>query len=303
MSFRVFKAVAATFAYLAGHWLLLLKAMWLPGLIVAGLQLYAAPSLLASMAEFTLLGPNPDPETAAAAFTRFGGSIIFYLIAGLIFFPMLTVASLKHIMRGEEQRLPFYLNYGADETRIMGANFLFHLMVFVIMLIAEIVAGVLVATATFAGPAAAGAVKSIGSIFSQAATGWFQVRLSTLFPAVMATRTMGLGIAWDATRRDWLALIGFWILIGLVILPVILICLAPGVLPFAADIASVQSGDAAVVAAFLQKLAAALSPSAPGFWMTAAGIAVMTLVVNAVVNVASAVAWRYLAVERDGEAP
>lgn len=302
MGFRVIKAVAATFAYLSQHGLTLLRAMWLPGLIVAGLQLYAAPSLFASMAEFTRLGPNPDPAAAAAAFTRLGGSVIFYLIAGLIFFPMLTVASLKHIVRGEEQRLPFYFNYGADETRIMGANFLFHLMVFVIMLVAEIIVGVFVAAASFGGPAAAGALKSIGSVLSQGATGWFQVRMSALFPAVMATRSLGLGVAWDATRRDWLALIFYWILIGLVILPVILVCLLPSALPFAADIGNIRSGDAAAVAALLDKLSAAFAPSAPGFWMTAAGIAVMTLAVNAIVNIASAVAWRYLAAERDGDA-
>lgn len=302
MTFRIFKAVAATFAYLARHWPLLLQAMWLPALIVAGLQLYAAPHLFSATAEMVLLGPNPDPETAAAVLSRLGGAIVFYLLAGLVFFPMLTVASLKHIIRGEEQRLPFYLNYGPDETRIMGANFLLNLMVVVIALIAEIVVGVFVTAASFAGPAAAGALRSVGSILSQAATGWFQLRMSVLFPAVMATRTLGLGVAWDATRRDWLALIGYWIVIGLVILPAVLILLLPAALPVAADIASVRGGDAAAVSSFLQKLSAALSPSAPGFWMTAAAIFVMTLIVNAIVNVASAVAWRYLVAESGIEA-
>lgn len=300
MRFSVSKAFAATFAYLSQHWLLLLKAMWLPGLIVAGLQLYAAPTLLAAMAEFALMGPNPDPETATAAFSRLGGALIFYFIAGFIFFPMLTVACLRHIVRGDDLRLPFYFNYGADETRIMGANFLFNLMIIVIALIAEIVVGVLVTAASFGGPAAAGAAKSIGAVLSQGATGWFQVRMSTLFPAVMATRTMGLGVAWDVTRRDWLALVFYWILIGIVILPIIFLCLAPTAAPFAADVAALREDDATGVAALLQKISAALTPGAPGFWTAAAGIVVLTLAVNAIVNIASAVAWRYLAAGRDG---
>jgi hypothetical protein len=302
MRFRVLKAFAATFAYLSQHWLTVLKAMWLPAIVIAGLQIYAAPALLSSMAGFATLGPNPDPETAAAALSRLGGALIFYLIAGLIFFPMLTVASLNHIIRGEDHRLPFYLNYGADETRIMGANFLFSLMVVVIALIADIVAGVLAAAASLGGAGAASAMKNIGAILSQAASSWFQVRLSVLFPAVMSTKTMGLGVAWDATRRDWLPLIGFWALIGVVIAPVILLCLGPVALPLAADLQSVQSGDPAAVGALLEKFAAAVSPSASGFWIAATGVFIMTVVVNAIVNVASAVAWRYLAAGDDEQA-
>ena len=301
MRFRVLRAFAATFAYLAGRMAPLLKAMWLPALILSGLQIYAAPALLGALADFAVLGPNPDPETATAAISRLGGAMIFYLVAGLIFFPMLTVASLRHIIRGEELSLPFYFNFGPDETRIMGANFLFNLMVIVVALVADLVVGVFIAAASFAGQAAAGVVKSVGSILSQAATSWFQVRMSVLFPAVIATRTLGVGVAWDITRREWLALIFFWILIGLVIIPVILILLAPVWAPLAGDIASLQGDDAASASALLRKLSAALSPTSPGFWMAAAGMALMTLVINAIVNVASAVAWRYLAVERDND--
>ncbi len=305
MTFRLFKAFAATFAYLAEHWLLLLKAMWLPALLIAGLQLYAAPQLLAAMAEFALLGPNPDPAEAAAALSRLGAAALFYAIAGLIFFPMLTVASLKHIILGEEPRLPFHFAYGADETRLMAANFLFNLMIVVIALVADLAIGVLAAVTGLLGPAAATAIKGAGSLLTQVATGWFQARLSTLFPAVMATRSLALGVAWNATRTQWLGLIGYWILIGLVLMPIVILLLLPIALPFAADFAAVQGGDAAAVSAFFQKLSGALAPSAPGFLIAAAAVFAMTIVVNAIVNIASAVAWRYLEGEQDsdGNAP
>ncbi|MDZ7629286.1 MAG: hypothetical protein U5J99_12880 [Parvularculaceae bacterium] len=297
------KAFAATFAYLAEHWLMLLKAMWLPALIITALQLYAAPGLFNGVAELALLGPNPEPEKAAAAMSGLGGSFIWYIVAGFIFFPMLTVASLKHIVRGEEQGLPFYFAYGADETRVMAANFLFNLMIVVIALVGEIVVGVLAAVFTLLGPAAGGAIKSIVSLGLNAVTGWFQARVSPLFPAVIATRTLGFGYAWSATRRDWLGVMAFWILIGVVIIPAIVILLLPTILAVAADIGAVQRGDAAATAAMLQKLAAALSPSAPQFWMTAAAVFLMTLGVNAVVNTASAVIWRYLGTDRGDERP
>lgn len=298
MNFRVFKAFAATFAYLAEHRLMLIKAMWLPAAAITALQLYAAPALFNGLAELALLGPNPQPEKAAAAMSGLGGSIIWFVVAGFIFFPMLTVASLKHIVRGEEQRLPFYFAYGADETRVMAANFLFNLMIVVIALVGEIVVGVLTAVFLLLGPAAGGVIKSIASLGLNAVTGWFQARVSPLFPAVIATRTLGFGHAWSATRRDWLAVIGFWILIGVIIIPAVVVLLLPTVLPVAADMGAMQRGDAAATAAMLQKLAAGLSPSAPQFWISAAGIFVMTLGVNAVVNTASAVLWRYLGTER-----
>ncbi len=297
MSFRILKAFAATFAYLAGHWPLLLKAMWLPALAMSALQLYAAPQLFSGLAEMIRLGPNPAPEAATAAFSALGGSLIWYIISGFIFFPMLTVASLRHIIRGEEQPAPFYFNYGADETRVMAANFLFNLMIIVISIVGELVVGVLAAVFMLFG--AGGAAKSVGAVAVNLATAWFQVRMSMLFPAVMATRTLGFGEAFAATRRGWLALAGYWILIGLVVLPLIAIFLAPMALPVMSEMIAIKADDPATTAAFLKALAASLDPATAGFWLAAAAVFVLTIGVNAVVNIASAVAWRYLSAEEE----
>ncbi len=295
MNFRILKAFAATFAYLAGHWPLLLKAMWLPALAMAALQLYAAPKLFAGLADMILLGPNPAPEAATAAFASFGGSLIWYVVSGFIFFPMVTVASLRHIIRGEAQTAPFYFNYGADETRIMASNFLLNLMIVVISIVGELVVGVLSAVFMLLG--AAGAARSIGALAVNVATAWFQVRMSTLFPAVIATRTLGFGEAFAATRRDWLALAGYWILIGLVVLPLVALLLAPMALPVMSDMLAIKPDDPATTAAFLKALAASLDPASAGFWIAAAAVLVLTIAVNAIVNIASAVAWRYLSAE------
>ncbi len=295
MNFRILKAIAATFAYLAGHWPLLLRAMWLPALIMTGLQLYAAPKLFAGLSGMILLGPNPAPEAATAAFASFGGSLIWYVVSGFIFFPMLTVASLRHIIRGEQQAAPFYLNYGADETRIMASNFLLNLMIVVISVVGELVVGVLAAVFMLLG--AAGAARSVGALAVNLITAWFQVRLSTLFPAVIATRTLGFGEAFAATRRDWLALAAYWILIGLVVLPLVALLLLPMALPVLSDMLAIKADDPASTAAFLKALAASLDPASAGFWIAAAAVFVLTIAVNAIVNVASAVAWRYLSAE------
>lgn len=302
MNFRVLKAFAATFAYLSRHWPVLLKAMWLPAVAITALQLYAAPTLFNGLAGMILLGPNPAPEAAAAAFSTFGGSLIWYVVAGFIFFPMLTVASLRHIISGEEPRASFYFNYGADETRIMAANFLFNLMIVVISIVGELVVGVIAAIFLLFGAAAGSAAKSIGALGVNAATAWFQVRLSMLFPAVIATKTLGFGEAWAATQRDWLALVFYWILVGVVIVPAAALFLAPMFAPVLGDIAAMRAGDPAAMASFLQKLAAALNPKEASFFLAAGGVLAATLVVNAVVNVASAVAWRFL-IAQEGENP
>jgi hypothetical protein len=295
MQFRILKAFAATFAYLAGHWPLLLKAMWLPALIMTGLQLYAAPKLFTGLAEMLLLGPNPAPEAATAAFAAFGGSLVYYVVSGFIFFPMLTVASLRHIIRGEEQAAPFYLNYGADETRVMASNFLLNLMIVVISIVGDLVVGVLAAVFMLLG--AAGAARSVGALAVNLITAWFQVRMSTLFPAVIATRTLGFGEAFAATRRGWLALAGYWILIGLAVLPLAIVFLAPLLLPVMTELLALKANDPTAMAAFLKALAASLNPASAGFWIAAAAIVVLTIAVNAVGNIASAVAWRYLSAE------
>lgn len=295
MNFRILKAFAATFAYLAGHWPQLLKAMWLPALAMVALQLFAAPQLFAGLAEMILLGPNPAPEAATAAFASFGGSLVYYVVSGFIFFPMLTVASLRHIIRGEEQTAPFYLNYGADETRVMAANFLFNLMVIVISIVGELVVSVFVAIFFLLG---AGAVaRSVGAVAVNLATAWFQVRMSTLFPAVIATRTLGFGEAFAATRRGWLALAGYWILVGLAVLPLAIVFLAPTLLPVMSEMLALKVNEPASTAAFLKALAASLDPASAGFWLSAASVFILTIAVNAIVNIASAVAWRYLSAE------
>ncbi len=305
MTFGILKAFAATFAYLAQHAVLLLKAMWLPALVLAGLQLYAAPALLGAIAELAVLGPNPDPEAAAAAASRLGGSGAYYLLAGVVFFPMLTVASLLHIMRGEEARLPVYFNFGADELRILGANAVFNMMVFVIAVVGDLTVGVLVAVVGLLGAAAASALKSAGELGVNLGAAWFQARLSTLFPASMATRTLGLGAAWDATRGSSLRVVAFWLLIGAVIVPAVIVFTLPLTAQFAGDLAALKPGDNAAIAALLNKIAAAMAPSSPQFWLIAAGFYAMTLLVNAIVNVAAAVAWRYLTMantsDGDGE--
>lgn len=295
MNFRILKSLAATFAYLAGHWPLLLKAMWLPALAMVALQLYAAPQLFTGLAEMILLGPNPAPEKATAAFASLGGALIWYVVSGFIFFPMLTVASLRHIIRGEEQAAPFYLNYGADETRIMAANFLFNLMIIVISIVGELVVNVLAAVFLLLG--AVGAARSVGAVAVNLVTAWFQVRMSTLFPAVIATRTLGFGEAFAVTRRDWLALAGYWILIGLAVLPLAAVFLAPMALPVMNDMLAIKSNDPASTAAFLKALAASLDPKSAGFWIAAAAVFLLTIAVNAIVNIAGAVAWRYLSAE------
>ncbi|HNS85906.1 MAG TPA: hypothetical protein PKH09_03315 [Parvularculaceae bacterium] len=300
MAFPVIKAFKTTFAYLQSRAVELLKALWLPVALLVALQIYAAPPFFDAMIKILELGPEPDPAEAGAhlgAFMKWGG---FLVLGSALLMPMATVASLRHIVRGDDLGGFFYFQYGGDELRVLAGYLLFSLMLMLITIVGGLGAAAITLIFALAGPAASTMAKGLGELIINLVTFWFRLRLCVLFPAAIATRTIGFGVSWEATKGNVLRLAAFWILMGLVLIPASLILLAP----FAGDffplfeqiVAAGEDEEAARAALIplLQRMSDLMSVENPQIFLLAPALAASTFLSTAIANVASGAAWRLL---------
>ncbi len=300
MRFPIVKAFSATVAYLARHWPDLLKALWLPALLLVALQLYAMPPLFAAISTMIGLGDNPEPAAAAAALGELAKWLLVLSAGSAIAFPMLTVASLVHFVRGDMNNRLFYFRYGGDELRVLAAYLLMSVMIFAISLVGGLAGAVIALLLALFSPATKGATSGVGDLFVNLVTLWFRLRLSVLYPASVATRRIGFDLAWRATRGSVLPLLGFWVLIGLLLAPVGIVLFAV----FGGDIAAqlmkmAEIGDdpAALrdaLAPVLDEFGRLFSRENPAYALFAVALFLSTIVTTAVTNIASGIAWRYL---------
>lgn len=306
MKFPALKAFGATFAYLARHGVDLVKALWLPAALLVALQLYALPPMFASLSSLLQLGDNPDPEQAAAALGPIAKWCFVLLVGSAIAYPMMTAASLKHVVRGESQSLPFYLRYGGDELRILAGYALLSVMVIVITIVGGLAVTVLALAAALALPQSRTLMDALGELAVNVAIIWFRLRLSVLYPAAMATGTIGFNVSWAATKGQTFSLFLFWLLIGVACLPVGLLMAAPFIgefLPLFAAIEAAGEDKAAVQAAmvpFMEAFGRLFSAENPSYALFVALLFVSTVVSTAIINIAAGIAWRYLT---DSEKP
>lgn len=300
MKFPVFKAFSATLAYLARHAIDLLKALWLPTLLLTALQFYALAPMFGAMSSLVALGDNPDPTEAVALFGDFAkwGGVL--MVGTAIVMPMMTVASLTHLLRGEEIRLPFYFRYGGDELRVLAAYALLFLMVIVITLVGGLAASVIVLLFALVSPASKDAAAGVSDLLINIVTFWFQLRLCALYPASIATRRIGFDVAWLATKGQVLRLLGFWILTGLVLAPFALVAVSligADLFPLMAKMGEAGQDQAAARAAvipILDEMKRVFSVDNPSIAILAPALFVTTLASTAITNVAAGTAWRYL---------
>ncbi len=299
MKFPVIRAYSATFAYLAGNAGDLVRLLWLPALILVAAQMAATAPMFAAIADIVELGPNPEPAAAMTAVSALAKWAALLFAASMIAYPMLTVASLTHLVRGEMPKGAVYLRYGADELRVLGGYLLLSLMVMVISLVGGLAASLVMTLAVLALPAARGFLGALGDALINIAVLVFRLRLSTLYPAALATETIGLDAAWRSTRGSALPLAAFWTLVWFSIAPVALVLMAPILMrlyPLVAPFGEAHDDTAmrAALAPLMNEVAAIFTPGRPEFFMLAGLLFIATMATNAVFRVASGVAWRYL---------
>lgn len=300
MKFPVMKALGATVAYLAGHAVGLLKALWLPTLLVIAATCAIMPSYLDQAIRVMGLGPNPDPNEALALVGPMMKSIGLLLLTFAVLYPMLIVGSLRHIVRGDEQKLPFYVGFGGDELRVLGAYVLMFIMVFISYLMFALVIGVVAGVLTLVSPIFGAVGGLVGFVGGLVALLWFVARISVTFPAAVATKSLGLAQSFRATKGNSIGLMIYWTAIGVMLLIVgsIYFGLFLGdAMPIYADMFKAGADEAAQHRASLKLLEwqrDLYDIGKPKFWPFAIGAYLYTMAMMAVVNVAAGIAWRYL---------
>lgn len=300
MKFPVIKAFVATFAYLAQHAAGLVKALWLPVALLVGLQIYAMTPFFGAISSIIALGDNPDPAEAVPLLGELGKWGLVLTAGSAVAYPMMTVASLRHVVRGDELKTPFYFRYGGDELRVLAAYILLSAMIILISIVGGLAGSAIALIVALALPQARAFLNGLAELAVNIVTIWFRLRLSALYPASIATGTIGFGASWSVTKGHALRLFFFWMSIGFVLAPLLVAVSAPFAgkfFPLFQKLSEAGEDAAAVreaIIPILDAIGKLFSPESPSFALFAPLFFAGTLVSTAAFNVAAGISWRYL---------
>lgn len=235
MKLPVRKAIGATFAYFIAELATVIRIVWAPLLLMGVALAIATPRYLQAVLAISDLGPQPDPNDVLPLVGPMFASLGLMSLIFALGYPMIFSGVMRHVIRGEAPRLPFYLNFGADELRVLGTYILVGLMTGLVYMVGAI--GAAAVSAIFGALGAitgAKALVGLGSLIIMVAflgaLLWFVLRMSLALPAAIGARTIGIAISWEATKGNVLRLFGFWLFwISLLIIveTVLLLILSP----------------------------------------------------------------------------
>lgn len=305
MKLTVFAAFGASISYIAAHFIVLVRIVWLPALLMMAATAYLTPAMLEAQMGVAVLEDEAQRELAALALMGESFKTAGYIyLAAAIFYPMMIAGLLRYIMRGEKPGfLPFYLWYGADEFRV--------LISYIVMAVMFMVAGfagflgVLVVgiVLSFAAQEAGVIVAAVLGLAAVIAFIWFCLRMSLIFPATVADRTIGLGRSWQVTKGAVWGLFFYWILWGVVLAFLCGIYAffgAASMFEMLPDIFA-AGGDEAAMAEIEQRMLEAqmnlYDPSQPGFWTYNVATYAYLVISTVFSCAAGGVAYRFLAGE------
>ena len=309
MKLPVFKAIGATFAYFTGAFGTVLRIMWLPLLLMGTGLAFVMPGYFEASIAVMALGPQPDPQTVLPLFAplmKWMGLMMLVLAIG---YPMLFAGVMRHVIRGEAPRAPFYLSYGADEIRVLITFVLTMILlgvVYVIGVIAiAIFLGIIGVAAAAGGGIIAAVLAPVAIVAFIGVTVWFALRLSLALPAAVGERGIGVSKSWSFARGNvwrlflyWL----FWCVVFFALQVVMMLVIYPDYLSDMAQTMSLAMDEEAMHAAQLEmmrKNAALFSLSSPKFPLIAAAGFVYGFLMIGLWAASSAVAYRYVADEQN----
>ncbi len=304
MSFPLFKAFFAGVALFLSHLLTIVKILWLPALLMMAAMAYLMPSVSEAQMQMAQLPPDADPSEAFALMGPMWRSTGLMYLAMAVLYPMMTAGLLKHVVRGETPRSPFYFQFGFDELRVLAAFVLIIVMSIILVIVGSLVVGALAMIIGMllgsASPALAALLVGVLTLVPAVVAIWFMIRLSVVFAAGIGTRSIGLGQSWTATRGASFSLFFYWlfwmIFLFIVSVPVMLFMMGDyfslmgEMLMSASDPAAVEELERRL----LETTSEMWDRSKPGFWGLIAANYVYVMFNAAVWGVGGGVAWRYL---------
>lgn len=308
MKLPVFTAFGASVSYIAANFLTLLRIAWLPALLMMAVTVLLTPPMLE--AQMNMAGMRQAGETDAAALALVGESFknsAYIFLASAVFYPMLYGGLLRHAVRGEGPRfLPFYFRFGADEFRLL-ISYIVVVAMFALAGFAGVL-GVMVAgvVSALVSKSAGVVVVAVGAGAFVVALVWFSLRMSLLFPATVADRTVGVGRSWQTTKGAAWSLLFYWLLWGAVFMAIsaayaafaaaALFEMLPQIFAAAGD----EAAMAAVELRLLETQAALYDMSKPEFWIYNAATYAYLVLGGVFACAAGGVAYRFLAGEERG---
>lgn len=300
MKFPVFKALGASFAYLITHAGTVLRTLWLPVLAMTAANFYVMPGYIEKAMALSGVEDSNDPsvvfELMGPMFASLG---LLYLVLA-IFWPMSIAGNLRHLVRGESPRLPFYFQFGMDEVRVLLSYILLIIMLALVYLVGILGFLVLSFVAAMLG-SVGGVVIAIAALVMFGVFFWFILRLSVTLPAAINARKIGVAESWRVTKGAALPLFVYflvWSLIFIALGVAFVLIATPALLPMIADAiaqAKDPSAGAEIERRIMEMQLEMFDPTGPRFYLIAAATYVYTIISTAVMNVSTGVAYRYLA--------
>lgn len=300
MKLPVLKAFSASFAYFAMRFQDVLRANWLGVLLLSIAMIVLMPRYLEPMMQIQAVDPNDDPT---AVFSVMGPALqwlaLLYLAMAIVY-PMLIVGNLRPLLRGDKSALPFYMNFGIDELRILGTFLLWLSLTLIIAIVGFMVLTAVSVAFTAISPAIGGAVSLIGTGAFLTAIIWFSLRMSVVYPATLVEGEIGLPHSWRVTKGNswrlffyWLLWVGVFIVLGLIYSSIVL----PGYYDAIIELIAAgqdQTAQQAATAKINKMQLDMWDISKPSGMLNIALSYVHTLVTISLWNIAAGTAYRYL---------
>lgn len=300
MKLPILKAFSASFAYLTMHFGAVIKANWLAVLLLQIMLVLIMPRYMEPMMALQAVDAEANP---ADVFSMMGPAFFWVGILYLgmaVFYPMLIAANLRPIIRGETSALPFYLQFGMDELRVL-LTFVLLIVLMIIVYTIGILAFMLVGMALSALSATLGGIViALGAVVFFVAIIWFSLRMSLIFPATIDLKKIGVPYSWRVTKGNSWRLFAYWMLwalVFMVIVSIYMLFLLPGYFDVMKEVIAVGQDETARQAAAMKMNQMQLEMwdiSKPGGWLNLAGNYVYTLITVALWNIAGGMAYRYL---------
>jgi hypothetical protein len=133
------------------------------------------------------------------------------LVLGLAIQCVMAAAVYRLIFRHDDGRFA-YLRVGADELRLMGLTVIYIGLIMALLVAVTMASAIVMALASVAGPAVAGFVGAVTSLFSIGLVIFVLVRLSLAPVATFAEQRLAIFESWGLTRGQFWPLLGAYAL-------------------------------------------------------------------------------------------